>query len=134
METISIRSKFVFAQNAADQLMLGGYAVRTVQPFTDIRTYANTQVVAAWLDTAYWFDEHNKSVGLFIGGTKNLGSREPLYIDPTTTQPIVFGLDPNIDTVWRIAPRFRSIKKPVTLGLELEYTQAAFGNLNRKAV
>ncbi len=46
----------------------------------------------------------------------------------------MFALDPNIDTVWRIAPRFRFIKKPVTIGLELEYTQAAFGNLNRKAV
>ncbi len=133
-ENFQFRSKFVFAQNAADQLMLGGYAVRTVEPFTDIRTYANTQVVAAWLDTAYWFDEHTKSIGLFIGGVKNLGSREPLYIDPATQQPIVFALDPNIDNVWRIAPRFRFIKKPVTIGLELEYTQAAFGNLNRKAV
>ncbi len=132
-EKYQIRSKFVYSQDAADQLMLSGFAVKTVDPFTDIRTYANTQEVAIWLDAAYWFDELTKSVGLFIGYGKNLGSREPLYINPMTHQPIVYALDPNIDYVFRIAPRFRFKKKPVTFALELEYTQAAFGKLDRFA-
>ena len=107
--------------------MLGGFGVRTVEPFTNIQTYANTAAAVAWIDTAIWFDGDTKSVGLFVGGTKNIGSRVPLYIDPMTHQPVVFALDPTIDYVWRVEPRFRFVIKPVTFGLELEYTQAAFG-------
>ena len=133
-EKFQFYAKVVFAQNASDQLLLSGFGVRTIEPFSDIRTYSNTQAVAAWIDTAYWFREETISIGLFAGGTKNLGSFDKLYVDPTTGQPIVYAINPNVAYVFRVSPRFRFVKKPMTIGLELEYTQAAFGILNRHAV
>ena len=69
---------------------------------------------------AYWFDDRQKSVGLFLGVGKNIGSTKPLYKDPTTRQPIVYALEPTLDWMFRIQPRVRFIIKPMTIGLELE--------------
>lgn len=128
-ERLQIRSKVIYAQNAADQFMLGGYAVETRDPHTDIRTYRNTSAVTGWIDVAYWFDNLTKSVGLFVGAGKNLGASKPLFIDPFTKQPIVYALNPKLDFIFSIYPRMRFIIKPMTIGVELLYTQVAFGEL-----
>ena len=129
----TFRSKIFYAENAADQLCISGYAIATQDPVTNRRTYANVPSVGGWIDTAYWFDEGSRSIGLFIGAGKNLGSSKPLFIDHKTKQPVVYALEPTLDSLFRIAPRARIIKKPMTIGLELEYTQAAFGKLDRFA-
>ena len=38
----SLRLKGFWAQNAADQIIISGYGVRTINPETDCRTYTNT--------------------------------------------------------------------------------------------
>ena len=128
-----IRAKFTYAQNGTEQLMISGYGVRTRDPVTDVRTYSNTQAIAAWLDMAYWFSHETKSVGLFVGATQNIGATDPLYIDPTTGEPILYQFDPHLARVARIAPRFRYKKFPFQIGLELEWTYAAYGKLNKRA-
>ncbi len=129
-----IRTKVVYGQNANDQLMISGFAVETQDPVTQIQTYTPTAAIAAWIDMAYWFGKDlTQSVGLFIGGTKNLGAGKPLYIDPETNQPIVYTYDPTLGYVWRVEPRYRYKTKAYQIGLELEITSAGFGELNRCA-
>ncbi len=128
------RAKVCFSQNGSDQFMLSGFAVKTQDPKTCFQTYSNTQTINGWIDTAYWWNKETKSIGLFIGGMKNLGSFDKLFRDPATDQPIVFSFNPLIATVFRVAPRFRYIKEPIHVGLELEYTRASYGTLDRYAV
>lgn len=127
-----INAKIVYSQNGTDQFLFSGYAVATRDPITDKRTYRPTQEVSAWIDAAYWLDG-TKELGIFAGIGKNLGSTGPLYTDPRTHQPIVYSLFPQLDLLFRISPRLRFVKKPMTIGIELEYTQSAFGYLDRFA-
>ena len=80
----SLRMKCFWAQNGADQLLISGYGVRTIDPATDCRTYSNTAAACTWVDFSYLFGCDNHELGLFAGGAKNLGSEHKLYIDPTT--------------------------------------------------
>jgi hypothetical protein len=118
------------AQNASDQSKISGYAVRTVDPATDFRTYTNTHDFSVAVETAYLSERFNLEPGLFAGYSKNLGSRDPLYIDPKTNQPIVYAIAPRIDYVFRISPRMWWRINSLNIGLELEYTRGAFGDLN----
>jgi hypothetical protein len=129
----SLRMKAIWAQNANDQLMISGFGVRCRNPITYAQTYSPTACAGAWLDFTYIFGCDNNELGIFVGGTKNLGSRHRLFIDPTTHLPTIFALTqygPNIDYVWRISPRYIFMKDPIRFGAELEITQASFGTPN----
>lgn len=126
----SLRMKAFWAQNANDQLLISGFGVKTVQEETDKRTYSNTAAVGAWLDFSYLFGCDDKELGFFVGGTKNLGSQDRLFIDPETGRPIIFALTqfgPDIDYVVRFSPRFVYKKDPIRLGVEVDYSRASFG-------
>lgn len=130
----SARMKVIYAQNAADHIMLGGYAVRTIDPYTDARTYSVTSSINAWLDLSYVFASELSELGLFIAGAKNLGSKHRLaFVDGA---PIIYPAAPiaDIATAFRVAPRFVYIKHPLRLGLELEITGASYGKLDTYAV
>lgn len=132
----SIRMKVLYAQNAADHIMLSGYAVRTIDPVTDARTYSPTAVINAWIDTSYVLPSKTSELGLFVAVGKNLGSSKELVIDKNTGAPIVypsFGFIANLDLAWRVAPRFVWTKEPLRFGLELEATWASYGVLDRFA-
>mgnify|MGYP000750586628 CR=1 FL=1 len=129
----SLRLKAFWAQNGNNQLLLSGFAVRTIDVETDKRTYSNTALAGAWLDFSYLFGCDDKELGVFVGGGKNLGSSERLYIEPTTGLPIIYSLTefgPFIDSVFRVAPRFIVKKDPFRFGIEVDVTRASFGNPN----
>lgn len=131
-----INFKIVYAQNGADQLLISGYAVKTVDPVTDFRTYANTAAIATWLDIFSVFFHESMSVGLFAGATVNLGASSALFIDPTTGQPVVYALDAltqNISYVARISPRYSYSLGAFRLGFELSWDTIAYGNLDNHA-
>ena len=134
---MSIKAKILYAQNGAEQLLISGYTVETRDPLTDFRTYANTAAFATWVEGIYTFHCDKMELGLFLGYTKNLGARRPLFVDPCTGEPIVYTFQDNIarrlDYVFRIAPRWVWALDPLRVGIELEYTQAAFGKLNKFA-
>lgn len=130
----SLRMKVFWAQNGNDQLLLSGFGVRTVNSFTDERTYSNTAATGAWLDFSYIFCCDSMELGLFVGGTKNLGSRHALFIDPTTHLPIIYAFNgdaQNIDYVVRVSPRYIFKRDPIRFGAELEWTRASWGTPNR---
>lgn len=140
----SLRSKAFWAQNGNDQVLISGFGVSTLNPVTDERTYSNTAAAGAWLDFSYIFHCDSMELGGFAGGTKNLGSRRALYIDPATGLPIIYALkgvpgstvtemdigSQNIDYVVRVSPRYVYKKDPIRFGIELEWTRASWGTPN----
>lgn len=128
----SARMKGFWAENGTEQLLISGYGIRSIDPVTHRQTYSNTAAVGGWLDFSYTFHCDRMELGVFVGGTKNLGSRHRLHLDPDTNQPVVFalaGVAQNIDYVVRISPRYFYAKDPVRFGIELEWTRASYGTL-----
>lgn len=129
--------KGIYAQNATDLVMISGYAVQCVAPITDFRRYVPTACFSVWNDSFYdaHYPCHNFQIeyGLLVGGTKNLGAREALYMDPVTREPIVYSEDPTLAYVWRVAPRILLKRYPLRFGMEFETTGAAFGKIDRFA-
>jgi len=129
----SVRTKLFWSENGNDQILISGFGVRSIAPITDERTYSNTAAVGAWLDFSYLFGCDDTELGFFFFFFKNLGSKDRLYIDPTTDQPIIYALTeygPRVEYVWRISPRFVYKRDPVRFGAELEVTTASFGKPN----
>lgn len=136
-DNLILRTKGIWAQNANDQGLISGFAVKTVNPITDARTYANTAAASFWFDATYFFDqEQEHQVGVFIGYAKNLGAQHELFINPKTGRPIIYALldvSQNIDDLFRISPRYIINREPFLVGFELEYTQTAWGCPNKCA-
>ena len=136
-ENWSARAKVYWAQNGADLTLISGYAVKTIDCCTDARTYANTAACGGWFDFSYrFYCCRRMELGCFVGATKNLGSRESLFIDPETRTPIIFallGVAQNIDYVVEVTPRFIYMRDPLRAGVELQYKRASWGCPNRFA-
>jgi hypothetical protein len=114
----SIAAEGVYGQNMTDYLMLGGYAVNSIDTATGIETYSNLDVMSAWTDISYGKDF---KAGLFAGYSKNLGSKDKLAGTYYTRVN-------NIDNILRISPRIQYTIDKVMLGAEAEYTRAAYGD------
>lgn len=119
-------------QNMTNFRILSGYAVHSIAPVTDERTYTNLSTVATWGELI--FDGCWVEPALFIGWVKNLGASKtiiPETIDPDgNVENLIYGLIPgNVDTAFRAAPRIRFFFDPLTVGVEGEYTRAGYGIL-----
>ena len=132
-DSAALRMKLTYGQNMTDFVMLGGYAVKSLNTETDCRKYTPLHNISFWLDFVL-----KKSVepGIFIGITKNLGARREIIQTITDNlgniESTLYARSPNIDYVMRIAPRLRWYIKPVTIGGEIEYTRAAYGTIGPK--
>ncbi|MEX0848942.1 MAG: hypothetical protein WD055_01840 [Candidatus Dependentiae bacterium] len=129
-EPLSIRTQFVWGQNTGDYGMLGGYAVKTINPRTDERTYANINVMTYWID----FNLDKKiSPGLFGGLTKNLGTSTPIIPSITNTkgetESLVYARGPDIKYMAKVNPRIRLHFRPIVFGAEIEWTRAGYGTV-----
>lgn len=121
------------AQNATEYSLLGGYAVSSVDPVTDHRTYTNLTAATCFLDIQKRIC--NIEPGLFCGVLKNLGSSKNVIQSITNAdgivEPTIYGLGTDIDTLFRFSPRLRYYNGPLVVATEFEWTRAAFGQLNR---
>lgn len=133
-EPLSVRTQFVWAQNGADFGMLGGYAVSSIDPITDRRSYTNIQVLSYWIDFNL---DKTISPGLFGGFTRALGTGAPIIpsiINKQTgeQESLLYTFSPissNIKYMARIVPHLRIHFKPMTLGAEVEWTRAGYGTV-----
>lgn len=110
----------VYAENASDMMMIGGYAVSDItDPVDQIREWAT-------INAGFWFDlstNGKKAVfGLFSGYSKNLGSRE-------SVAGAVYGRGSNIDHLFRVSPRFIVTEGKLSIAAEIETTLAAYGTM-----
>ena len=126
-EKLQIKTKAIWGQNLNDNLMLGGYAVETINPVDDSRTYTPTQHLYTWLDIDYTIKVNDYTLfpGLFLGYVKNYGTLK----ENTGTY---YATASNMDNMYRIAPSF-SIKSGNTmLSLEYEFTRSYYGTTNKQ--
>lgn len=123
---IILYSKFCYAENATMWHMIGGYAVHSVNPATDMRTYTPLRTVSFWSELIFqgWIEP-----ALFIGYAKNIGAKKTI-IPNIGTEITIYGLGTNISTVFRASPRVRVYIQSFVAGLEIEYTRATYGTPN----
>ena len=120
---LTIKIEGVYAQNAFDMLMLGGYAVNQINiPDTGAKDFSNIQTGSIWMDA----NTNGKKVqfAVFAGYTKNLGSSETIK----TTN--FYARGSNIDNVYRVSPRIVFISGKLDIALEMEHTVATYGIIN----
>jgi hypothetical protein len=131
-----IQGQFLYGQNGVDLDLVSTYAIQSLVKKTDQRTYEPTTQIASWIDIFYRFYHESMECGVYVAGSKNIGTGEQLYIDPKTHKPIVFSFrksSARINNLARISPRFVYYNTPLKIGLEIEYTRASFGNLTSTA-
>lgn len=122
--------RIMHAQDAAVFEMIGGYAVHTLNPFTDERTYAPLNTFAV---SSEFIWEGDWEPGLFLGYVKNMGASKTIIPNfGPDNESSIFSLGPDIDHVYRISPRIRYYHTNFTIGIELEYTNAAYGTITTK--
>jgi hypothetical protein len=120
--------KGTYAENALFYNMIGGYAVSSVDLFTDERTYTNLRTASVWTELIYGTCVEP---GIYAGYVKNLGANKPIieevYKPNGSTEPTIYGIGLDIDWMIRVAPRIRWYKTPVIIGAEVQFTRTAFG-------
>jgi hypothetical protein len=126
-------TKFIWGQNMGPYYgMIGGYATKTRDPVTDQRTYTPLRTFSCWTELIIKAP-HNIEPALFLGVTKNLGTKTPIITESPSNDPIldrtVFGFGTNISYVYQIVPRVRYYRLPFIFGFEYYYCRTGFGML-----
>lgn len=121
-----IFTKFMYSQNAAIFELIGGIGIHSIDPITERRSYAPLQTFACYVE---FIKQGSFEPGLFIGVAKNLGATRSI-IPFIESQVALFGIGTDIDTVFRVSPRVRWYLDSFIVGIEYEYTRAAYGTIN----
>jgi hypothetical protein len=118
---LTLKAQVRYGENISDVLAVSGFGVKDVtDPVTGEQSYTPLKSMA------YWGEIHtngNPQVGIFGGVLFNSGTKEAMS-DPSNA---VYGLATDIHSMYRISPRIIYNSGKVRLALELEYTQAAYG-------
>ncbi|MCW8849196.1 MAG: hypothetical protein OQJ81_04390 [Melioribacteraceae bacterium] len=118
---VTIKLEGVYGTNLNDVLMLGGYAIKSVEDRGELE-YTSTKILSAWTDISFG---PKNLFGIFAGYTKNLGTED---INSGT----YYSRGTDIEMVWRISPRVQYQMGSTRFAAELEYTTAAYGISNNK--
>jgi hypothetical protein len=116
-----VKVKGMLAQNLTEHLLLGGYAVSTLDSITGKETYTPTNHLFLFGNITYGKEFQ---VGLFFGYSKNLGTTENFVKDKYYSR----GMD--IDYMYRFSPSFSYIKDKFQISTEFEYTASAYGDID----
>jgi len=119
---LTVKIEGVYAQNAFDMVMIGGYAVSQINDTsTGTKDFTNLSTGSIWLDA----NSNGKKVqfGLFAGYTKNMGSAETIR---TST---FYARGSSIDNVYRVAPRIVFISGKLDIAVEIEHSVATYGKI-----
>lgn len=118
-------TRFIYAEDAAVFEMIGGYAVHNRNPITDERIYTPLRTLAASTELIW---ESDWEPGIFLGYAKNIGANKTIIPNfGPDNESGIFSLGPDIDYVFRVSPRIRYYNQNLVIGIELEYTRAAYG-------
>jgi hypothetical protein len=117
---VNISLMAVYAQNASDLMMIGGYAVSSISLVDMHKNYTNLNTGNVWIDAAS--NGKKTSFGLFAGFSQNFGSTDII-------EGVVYGRGSNIDHLLRIAPRISFTAGKLSFAGEIEHTTAAYGTM-----
>jgi hypothetical protein len=126
LDVLTIKAEGVYGQNGCDYLLPGGFAVKDTTDYTrELVEYTPISAISAWTD----MHTNGKifQAGLFAGYAKNLGSKD-------NVNGPVYGLGTNIANILRVSPRLIVNSGKFSVAAELEYTSAAYGTRDIKAV
>jgi hypothetical protein len=119
-ELITVKLQVRYGENISDLLGISGFAVTEISDITTgERTYTPLKSMTFWGEIQ---TNGNPQVGIFGGLTNNNGSKESIL-----SSTLVYGLSTTIKRLYRIAPRIMYNLNKVCLAMELEYTNAAYG-------
>jgi hypothetical protein len=128
LDPVTIKFQAVSGENTADVLQISGFAVKSIDPVTDKRTYTPISNFSVWSDIHT--NGEKFQVGLFAGYLANKGAGEKYVGDPG----YIYGFGNNISSIYRISPRIVFNSGKLRFGIESEYTTATFGrDFNEKA-
>jgi hypothetical protein len=123
LDSVTFKFEGIWGQNLADMFMLGGYAAKTYDTLTGIKTYSPISLFSIWCDIS---SGKKIEVGIFGGYTKNLGSSDDLYKNIS----FYYSRGSNIDCIFRVSPRLLFNLGKMRIATELEYTTAMYGTTN----
>ncbi len=125
IKKLTFKAYGIYGGNLTDQVMLGGYAVKSITYNPEpVYEYLATKVISAWADFSY---SAKFSPGIFVGYTQNLGTGE-------ANLGTYYSRGSNIHHVMRVAPRVIYNMDKVRLAAELEYTTAQYGKADSTGV
>jgi hypothetical protein len=119
---LTLKFQARYGENISDLLSISGFAVQEViDPITGEQRYTPLT------NLSFWSEVHTNGkkvqVGLFGGYLNNMGTKEAMS---DAANP-VYGLGTDIRSLVRVSPRILVNSGKVRVALELEYTQAAYG-------
>ncbi|MHC1704426.1 MAG: hypothetical protein AB9846_11000 [Tenuifilaceae bacterium] len=117
-----LRAKGMYGQNLAEQLMLGGYGVSSLDSLTGKETYSPLNHAFVFGNVTYG---KKYQVSLFVGYAKNLGAKSN-YV----SKSLIFARGSDIEFMYRISPSISYINNKFQLSAEFEYTTASYGDLD----
>jgi hypothetical protein len=116
----------IYSGNGYALSLMGGYAVKGVtddkKGFVD---YANIRSISFWTNIST--NGEKWQYAIFGGYSKNLGAE-------TEVRGPNYARGYNIDYLYRIAPRVLLTVNKLRFAAEVEYTVAAYGTVNSKAM
>jgi hypothetical protein len=120
-----IKSQIVWGQNLTEFIMLGGYIEKNIDSIHHSITYTPSAQLSVWADIS----SKGKVLkfGMLTGYAANLGYNGP-------AMGTYYGLGQNIAYIYRVSPRIEWYSGRFMLGLELEYTAAAYGTPNADGI
>lgn len=118
LKPLLIKAQVVYGENLTEFIMLGGYIEKSIDSVGHNITYTPTTQISAWMDLSTTGKRFK--FGLLAGYAKNYGYHGP-------AAGAYYGLGQDIAFIYRASPRFEWYSGRFMLGLELEYTVAAYG-------
>ena len=117
LQPVTIKAQGVYGGNLADLMMLGGYAVKSIDTTSGIEQYTDLKCLSGWIDLS---TGKEIEFGLFAGYSKSLGASDNIAGS-------YFGRGTNIENLFRVSPRIQFNSEKTRISTELEYTSAAYG-------
>lgn len=123
----SIKAMTVFGENLTNFVSIGGYGAAEDPATVDNYTYSNIQTITYWTEITLF---KNPQIGLFAGYAENLGAKGEYF-------SLGYGRAENMAKTYRLSPRVTYKIKNLTLGFEVLYAVAIYGETfdsNYKAI
>ena len=121
LKPVTFKAYALYGSNMFDHVMLGGYAVASVNQTPQLRySYAPVNILSLWTEIS---TNGKIQAAVFAGYTRNLGT-----VDDNTG--IFYSRGSNINYVYRLAPRIVFNIEKFRISTELEYTAAQYGISN----
>lgn len=116
-----VKTKGMLGQNLTEHLLPGGYAVSSLDSISGKETYTPTNHLFLFANITYGKEFQ---VGLFLGYAKNFGTNNNFIKDRYFSRAM------DIDYIYRCSPSISYAIDRFQISTELEYTAAAFGDIN----